>query len=177
MPSTFTGKEFAKHLSAGTLKQQIVKFGMVKKHDEDATAIWFSEGTACGSWLSIPVEAIEEVTLVSHVKCRDHEHPLVRIVFKEPPADDKVGRALAELARQSGTPPVSVLSGAPGGASGAIAQRRAGGSGLGLGLGAGPSLTCIAWHQECRWVTLYIPSLNLNVPVYVCYDVCDTFEP
>jgi hypothetical protein len=175
MVNTFTGKDFVKQLSADALKQPLEKIGIVKKHDQDTSAILFSEGSACGRWTMIPVDIIEEVTVLGHVTCRDHEHPLVKIVFKEPPADDKVARAFADLLRQGRTPAGPAVGGTPTGGDGAAIARRAGGGGLGTG--GSTNLKCIVWHEECSWKTLYIPSLGINIPFYVCEKVCDTYEP
>ena len=43
-------------------------------------------------------------------------------------------------------------------------------SGIGIG---GAAFTCIAWHEECRWVDLWISYLGRSVPIFVCYNVCD----
>ena len=190
MTNTFTGVEFAKRLSEGKLKQPIVKIGMVKKDDADPKTILFAEGTACGDWISIPVSLIEEATFLGNTRCHDHEHALTRIELKDPPADNEAARTYAEFARRSGPgPAVSLGAVAPTGAAPAgvhahasggcagsnhggppgVMEQRAGGLG---GLG-GNGLTCIAWHTECRWIDLWISSLNTSIPIFVCYTVCD----
>ena len=50
MAKTFTGADFIKALSEGTLKEPIVREGMAKFSDNDPTALHFSEGTGCTSW-------------------------------------------------------------------------------------------------------------------------------
>jgi len=41
----YSGEEFAKALSTGTLKETLILTGMVKQAENDPTAIMFSEGT------------------------------------------------------------------------------------------------------------------------------------
>jgi hypothetical protein len=100
MPDVFTGQEFAKRLSTGQLKRSIVKIGMAKKSDDSLDTILFAEGRMCDEWISIPVSMIEQVTFLGNVTCRDHQHPLVVIQFKEPDASNETARVFADLARQ-----------------------------------------------------------------------------
>jgi len=100
MPDVFTGQEFAKRLSTGQLKKSIVKVGMAKTNDDSPNTILFAEGRMCAEWISIPVSVIEQVTLLGNVTCRDHEHPLVAIRFKEPDPKNETARVFAELVRR-----------------------------------------------------------------------------
>jgi hypothetical protein len=172
MPNVFTGQEFARSLSEGKLKEPLVKIGMAKKHDDSPNTILFAEGGLCDEWISIPVGVIEQVTFLQNVTCRDHRHPLVMIQFKEPDAKNEAASVFAALSRQNlHTQPMQPLPGMLGKPPETIA-RPVGGGGAPDGL---PGLNCIAWHEECGWKVLYISSLNLNVPVYVCWKVCDTY--
>jgi hypothetical protein len=193
MSNTFTGQEFAKRLSEGKLKESIVKIGMTKRHDDSSDSILFAEG-GCQDWISIPVDVIEQVTFLQTVPCRDHRHPLVMIQFKEPPPGDKAATVFAELARRNAytsarqTPPVmpgqpmqmmpgllgqppQTMPGAPGQPPQTMLRPASGATGGGFGHGG--TLQCIVWHQVCGWTTLYISALNLNIPWYYCWDVCD----
>ena len=169
----FTGEEFAKRLSEDKLKQPIVKIGMVKKNEGGLHSIWFVEGTACGNWIDIPVGLVEEVTFLRNVTCRDHEHALVQIQFKEPPATNDAAEVFAELARRN-TQPAPPASATPGGAPGTI-ERRAGG--YGTAGHARQNLQCVAYHEECGWSNLWIAELGRNVPIYTCWRVCDAWVP
>jgi hypothetical protein len=59
-PDRISPTEFARHLSAGNLKESIVKIGMAKKHDDSPDTILFAEG-GCDDWISIPVGVVEQV--------------------------------------------------------------------------------------------------------------------
>lgn len=93
---TYTGRAFADALSAGSLKHAIVRVGMVKRNEDDAKKLLFSE-SGCGRWIEVPIEQIDAVKHLSTSKCEDHEHPLVEIRFKEP--EDGAARLFADLAR------------------------------------------------------------------------------
>jgi hypothetical protein len=101
MAKSFTGTEFIKALAEGSLREPIVKEGMVKPADNDPNAIMFSEGTSCLFWTKIPVEMIEKVEYATTIRCQDHQHPFVRLLLKDPPAENKVATLLAELLRQT----------------------------------------------------------------------------
>ena len=173
MPNVFTGQEIVRNLSEGKLKDPIVKVGMAKKAEDSSDAILFADGGSCDDWISVPVSVMEQVTFLRNVSCRDHQHPLVMIQFKEPDPKNPTASVFAELARRNArTNPIQ-----PGtvGTPQTVAQRADGG-GFGGGAPEGiGGLECIAWHRECGWKTLYISSLNLNIPIYVCWNVCDTW--
>jgi hypothetical protein len=99
MAKSFTGPEFVKALSEGGLREPIVREGMVKPSENDTTSIEFSEGNMCELWTKIPVDMIERVEYVSNIRCQDHQHPLVRLFLKEPPAENKLAGVLSELLR------------------------------------------------------------------------------
>lgn len=194
MPNIFTGQEFAKNLSEGKLKEPLIKIGMAKKQDDSPDTILFAEGGLCDGWISIPVNVIEQVTFLQTVPCRDHRHPLVMIQFKEPEPGNKTASVFADLARRSlhatpmqaspgmpGRPPqttaglhTSPTQGSPG-MPGTLPQTTVARQGDGGGFGGNGGLQCIVWHQVCGWTTLYISRLNLNIPFYWCWDVCDTW--
>lgn len=111
MIKSFTGKEFAKALTDGTLNEPIVKIGMVKKDEGRSSAILFAEGFTCAHWIKIPLDLIEEVKHLSTIQCRDHEHPLVQISFKEPANQE--ARVFAQLARGISSRPSFAQTSAP----------------------------------------------------------------
>jgi len=147
----------------------------------------------------VPVNLVEKATFVRMLPCEDHQHPLVVIEFKAPPKGDSAAALFAKLARsQAGTPLASIMGGlgaaqdSPGGAMSPAGTMPCGPAGMpcgGVGApcqeaavalarsaigGGGGGIRCIAWHTECRTITIWISSLNFGIPVRVCYRVCDT---
>lgn len=117
MPKSFSGADFVKVLSEGSLRDPIIKEGMVKPSEDACDSIQFSEGTTCQIWTKIPVDMIERVEFLSNIQCKDHQHPLVRLFLKEPPGENKAAAVLFELLRHS----------SPAKSSGTIAKAAAGG--------------------------------------------------
>jgi hypothetical protein len=103
MKDVFTASEFLKDLTEGSLVEPITKEGTLKLDPSDPHTFLFSEGMfpSCGPWSKIPVEVVESVTLLSMARCQDHEHPFVRLQFKEPPKDNTLATFYAGLARRS----------------------------------------------------------------------------
>jgi hypothetical protein len=189
MANVFTGEGFIRALEEGALKEPLIRIGMVKKQDDSTDGFLFAE-RGCGEWIYVPIMLVEQVTFLRTVPCRDHQHPLVMIQFRAPAADDRAATLFAQLARSGaamapiaggkmphgmpGVQPSSQPAGGPPQFSHARSWGRGGGGGFG---GLGGNLTCIVWHEECRWVQLYIPSLGINIPWYVCELICDIYEP
>lgn len=176
---SFTGKDFAKALSDGTLKGALERIGMAKKDESNPRVILFAEG-ACTSWLQIPVDLVEQVDYLSTVKCRDHEHPLVQIRFKEPAADNEAARLYADLARFSASSlpssePGESTTALPGVSSRSIGVGSAGG---GFGLFGIQGCGCLRKELVCHIEYIrYAPGKFLPVPVceYRCtHWECDT---
>src|SRR5262249_16384381 len=101
MPASFTGKEFIDALKKDTLKEPIIKDGMVKQDEKDSTVILFTEGASCDIWTKVPVDLIEKVDHMGTIRCRDHQHPFVRLHFKAP-GNNPVAAVFAELLKRSG---------------------------------------------------------------------------
>lgn len=204
MAMSFSGAQFAKALGEGPIRESIVRVGMAKK-DEKGTAILFSEGTACEKWISIPSELIEEVEVLTTVACKDHEHPLVSIRFKEPPKDNDAARVFAEMARQSTThSPIHSVSGCTtcsgsmgqsvviggmgqagngpagsvqeGGTPDSIARLAQGGNFGGFGgFGLGGRCKCLADEVECHLEWIRYAP-GKHIPVFVCTRRCKVWE-
>lgn len=177
MAKSFTGEQFAKALSEGTLKESIVRIGMVKPDEGGPSAILFAEGTSCAKWIKIPVDLIDDVELITKISCRDHEHPLVQIRFKEPPKENESARVFAELARQS-TSPIQggILGETPDLPLGSIAIPPQGGAG-----GQTPPCPggiCIGKRWECHVEFIRVGGMgaSYNVPVVVCTWRCIIWE-
>jgi hypothetical protein len=94
----FSGEDFAKALSEGTLKEPLVRVGMVKRGEHPDT-ILFSEDLQCWRWVSIPAKTIEKVRWLAKVPCHDHIHDLVWIQLREP--KDPEALVFADLLRSS----------------------------------------------------------------------------
>jgi len=111
MEQSMTGAAFLAALTQGTLKEPVVREGMVKLDTTDPAAVLFAAGTACGSWTKIPVDMIDKVEYLTVVGCRDHTHPFIRLSLKEPPSDNTMARVLADLVRHTPQSERSVQSG------------------------------------------------------------------
>ena len=99
MPKTFAPGDFLKALSEGGLREPILKTGMVKQDESSPDALLFSEGGSCASWTKIPLDLIEQIEFIRTVRCRDHEHPLVRLHLKEPDPANTVAAVFAALVK------------------------------------------------------------------------------
>lgn len=56
---------------------------MAKADEHDEGVLLFS-AAGCERWTPIPLELVLEVEHVGSTRCKDHEHPLVRIQLKRP---------------------------------------------------------------------------------------------
>ncbi|WP_406694206.1 hypothetical protein V5E97_24375 [Singulisphaera sp. Ch08] len=106
MTTEFKAAEFIKAMAEGTLdplrpKGPIVMLGMAMQAEEAPEAIRFSVGGSCSTWIRIPANQIEKVEHISDVQCKDHQHPLVQITFREPAELDSAARVYYELIRQT----------------------------------------------------------------------------
>lgn len=82
MTKTYTGDEFVKALSEGSLKKSLILTGMVKKSDE-SNVMLFAPGTTCQNWVSIKASYIDEVKRLGSITCGDHLHEYVSIHLKD----------------------------------------------------------------------------------------------
>ena len=114
---TFDANEFVEFLSASGQENQkvnlehkpVVKIGMAKLTEGSAGSFSFSEGTACKNWIEIPSSMVAKVEFVSMVKCKDHEHPLIRLSLKDPSPENREASVLADLARNSPLNEINLL--------------------------------------------------------------------
>lgn len=83
---TYESSEFARLLSANQLAQPMepVVYGLVKVDENDSAVLLFSWTLSCENWVPIPVSLISSVVHIRNVKCKDHQHPLVKILLVEP---------------------------------------------------------------------------------------------
>ena len=105
MADTFTADEFLKRLTEGALRTPLICEGFAKPVEDSHKAFLFSVGTSCEDWTKIPGEVIEKVEFLGERPCRDHSHPLIRIHFKEPPANEPFAVVFSSLLRASNPDP------------------------------------------------------------------------
>jgi hypothetical protein len=52
--------------------------------------VLFAIGTNCAHWRVVPLNLVESIEALEIVPCRDHTHPLVKMYFKKPNAEDSM---------------------------------------------------------------------------------------
>jgi hypothetical protein len=95
-PQDFTPEEFLANLKRGEIIRPFVVRGLAKADEEDDGHLMFAPGHRCENWIRIPVASIETVEVLTVVPCRDHTHPLVSLVLKQPETEE--GRLFSALA-------------------------------------------------------------------------------
>jgi hypothetical protein len=114
MNKELTGPEFLKRLAVGTLRTPLVREGFAKPVEGRHESFLFSSGTSCEGWTEIPGEVVEKVEFLGERSCRGHSHPLIRIHFREPSADERYATVLSDLLRASNPEPgISNVTGLP----------------------------------------------------------------
>jgi hypothetical protein len=86
---TYDPKEFVAQSKVNKLPEpgELAVAGLIKT-GEDEEHIYFSSSRACTEWLPVPIGLIQSIQHLMNVACKDHQHPLVRIIFKRA---DEVG--------------------------------------------------------------------------------------
>src|SRR5262245_915795 len=79
-PSDFLNR--LKNNDFPTSKRKIAIGGIAKLDDADASVVLLGP-LSCSGWSPIPLSIIESIEILRMVKCKDHNHPLVRIIFKQ----------------------------------------------------------------------------------------------
>lgn len=82
MAKSFQPSEFVEAMNKGELQEGLSLVGMVKASEDEVHTIMFSVGRSCANWIKIPLELMEKIEHIDKVKCGDHDHPLIKIVFK-----------------------------------------------------------------------------------------------
>ena len=142
-----TGSALEKALRSGGLDAPSLEIvGMVKASDEEGR-ISFS-ATDCESWTDVPTDLIKHAERVGESPCRDHTHPVFRLVLAD--SDDPAAKVLSAVLaswRRSRHEPVSHRGPgrAPGPRSAYLARRFRPGGGGGFGL----TNSCTESYQNC----------------------------
>jgi hypothetical protein len=79
----FTGKTLESALNENSFEQvrpDIQLVGMVKKSDKEGYVSFTQSG--CGTWVDLPSTMIERAEFIENRTCKDHSHPVMKIVFK-----------------------------------------------------------------------------------------------
>jgi hypothetical protein len=80
---TFTGASLEQALKSGAIKTSgITLVGMVKPAEKEGF-VSFSR-TDCETWVDLPTDLIDEAEHQGEKTCRDHSHPVFRLILKEP---------------------------------------------------------------------------------------------
>ncbi len=84
MVNTYTPAEFIAKMAADELSQPAAMsiVGLAEYDQDKPDAIQFSSAS-CGQWLTLPTDMVESVGHLGSVPCNDHQHPLVKITFKQ----------------------------------------------------------------------------------------------
>ena len=114
MNKELTGPEFLKRLADGTLRSPLVREGFARPVEGRHESFLFSTGTSCDGWTEIPCEVVRKVEFLGEHSCRDHSHPVIRIHFREPSADERYATVLSDLLPASNPEPgISSVTGLP----------------------------------------------------------------
>lgn len=61
-------------------------------------ALEFAHGSDCTNWVSVPLKFIDRVDFLRVVRCKDHSHPLVTLIFSIPESEEaKIFAAIAKV--------------------------------------------------------------------------------
>ncbi len=101
MTDTYNAEDFLKRLAEGALRTPLICEGFAKPVEGSYEAFLFSLGTSCEDWTKISGEVVEKVEFLRERSCHDHSHPLIRIHFKEPSANDPFAVVFSSLLRAS----------------------------------------------------------------------------
>jgi hypothetical protein len=94
MKKSYSAHDFRRALATSSLDDQPPVEGMAKADDNDQGILLFS-AAGCERWTPIPLDLVLEVEHLGSTRCKDHEHPFVRIHLKAPETPE--ARMLAGL--------------------------------------------------------------------------------
>lgn len=94
MNKSYSPHDFRRALATSTLDDQPALEGMAKADEHDEGVLLFS-AVGCERWTPVPLELVHEVEHLGSTRCKDHEHPRVRVHLKRP--ETLEARTLASL--------------------------------------------------------------------------------
>jgi hypothetical protein len=94
MNKTYSAQDFRKALVTSALDERPALEGMVKTDEQDEGVLLFSPA-GCERWTPIPLDLVAEVEHLGSARCKDHQHPRVRIHLELPKTPE--ARVLAGL--------------------------------------------------------------------------------
>lgn len=95
---TFTGADLEKALMTGALTKSGTELVGMVKSSEKAGYVSFTR-SGCDSWVDLPASMIEQAEKLGQSVCKDHSHPVVKIILKE--ATNPEAQILSALLAQS----------------------------------------------------------------------------
>jgi hypothetical protein len=97
MTASFSAERFLSLLAEDNLQQVVVQ-GMVKIDEGISDQLMFCSDNKCERWIPVPMGVVDQVEYLSILKCKDHQHPLVRLHLHLPPKQEISARFFAEVA-------------------------------------------------------------------------------
>jgi hypothetical protein len=94
MIKSYSPQDFRRALATSTLDDLPALEGMAKADEHDEGVLLFS-AAGCERWTPVPLELVLQVEHLGSTRCKDHEHPRVRIHLKHPETPE--ARMLAGL--------------------------------------------------------------------------------
>jgi hypothetical protein len=132
--------------------------GMVKSSEKPGCVSFTPAG--CDSWVDVPSDMIAEAEHIGHQPCKDHSHPVFRLLLKEP-TDPQAKVLMALLAARAPNPPT-----VPTNFGGFSRASRDAGS-LSPMMSEGCSSYCSGPTLWCR-CPVYIPGIGRSILLYPC---------
>ena len=113
---SFTAADFAAKLREGHFASAPLSVtGLVKLPDDEGVrgrgketaikALQFAHGSNCDHWITVPLTLIDRVDFLRVVRCKDHSHPLVTLVFSLPQTSE--AQTFAAIANLASAPPAT----------------------------------------------------------------------
>ena len=169
---SFTGSSLEQALRDGTLAHPagIVITCMVKESETQGHISIALSG--CEQWTDISTDMVETAELIGHRPCKEHQHPFVRITFKEPRGVEAKTFAslLSQMAEATlGPVPFPLPSNFPAAAS-RFAPALPVGSGGGTGGASSCEQRCFQHYLDC--IRSPYPGPNCELLLHWCVVFC-----
>ncbi|MGB6582350.1 MAG: hypothetical protein WBF34_31015 [Streptosporangiaceae bacterium] len=109
---SFTGEGLEKALVNDELSQPGLELlGMVKASDQKDHVSF--TGSGCDDWIDIPTKMIEKAERVASSKCKDHSHPVFKLILKESTSAEVQVLSALLAQRASGEHAVAIIDDRP----------------------------------------------------------------